>query len=197
MIKQNILELDALKYEEVELEHEDESDDEEVEWSWLDWKKISKIKDLDKELIIEHYDKEWDWKYLSRREDLPMDLVTQYPDWDWDWDFLSIREDLPLNLVSQYPDKDWNWYFLSIREDLPMDLVTQYPDKDWDWDWIELSKRKDLQVRRLSYLFENEYYRTGEDQLTGYYIKKIVEFKQQEQKAYQKQVKKTRGGIRK
>ena len=88
-----ILELDALKYEEVELEFEfelEDDSDEEVEWSWLDWKKISKIKDLDKELIIEHHNKDWDWEYLSRREDLPIGLVLQYPYKCWNWIELSM-----------------------------------------------------------------------------------------------------------
>ena len=102
----------------------------------MEFRNLSKNKNLDLGLITKFIDKPWSRTYLKKYHDLDYQEIVDGTSKKVIYYELSRKPDLDYRDVAFTIKSKWDWKYLSKRSDLDLNLVIRNYNKNWDWEYL-------------------------------------------------------------
>ncbi len=106
----------------------------------INYRMLSKNKNLKIRTVIENKDKMWIWKSVFENVQLNLDVMKKNPDIKWDFQAISKNRSVSQEIVIYYQNE--NWDFKELSRHIGWKIVKILPDKPWDYYGISYGKRR-------------------------------------------------------
>ncbi len=106
----------------------------------INYRMLSKNKNLKIRTVIENKDKMWIWKSVFENVQLDLDVMKKNPDIKWDYHTMSKNRSVTQEMVIYYQNEKWD--FKELSRHIGWKIVKILPDKPWDYYGISYGKRR-------------------------------------------------------
>lgn len=97
------------------------------QFNW-NWSRMTDLKHIDMDFILENIDKEWNWEELSRHHSITMHDIITHPNLNWDFYNVSSNPNVTIEDAIKYPDFDWNYYVLIDKCKNVLQFIQTHPE---------------------------------------------------------------------
>ena len=145
-----------------------------IEKKILNFKQLSRLKNINNIILNEYYNKKWDYKYLLENTDITFEknscspyFINKYPN-RFNWNYMIYNEKINKNFILKYDYQNWNipeiiekkilnFKQLSRLKNINNIILNEYYNKKWDYKYLLENTDITFEKNSCSPYFINKY----------------------------------------